>query len=170
MGYLLEWACARRCLLLALLVGAATQLAGCNNAPLAKPRSNRPDGEGYAGRGELVLRIGMPDGPGALLPIPVPGIDAKKTERAYVELRYLGLDALGHAVFLRHDADALAGVPARLAGPAPAPDADAEGAPADPPDTRRIALDLRRTRQIAIQGKVIEVIEATPSGVVFRLY
>jgi len=54
--------------------------------------------------------------------------------------------------------------------PAPAaPEAGGNSAPAAP-NTREIALDLRFTRQLRVQGKIIEVIEATASGVVFHLY
>ena len=87
-------------------------------------------------------------------------------ERSAVELRYLGLDSYGRALFERHDVDSIAG-----AGQSPAPAPGTEAAPAGAgADTRQIALDLRLVRQIHIQGKIVEVLEATRSGVVFRIY
>jgi hypothetical protein len=154
---------------LALALGACATFLPPNTA------SNRPDGEGYAGRGELVLRVGMATGGGS--PIAIPGLSAHKPERASVELRYLGLDSLGRAVFERHDSDNLAGQKAPIPPLTEAADSGSDASAAktasktaDPPNTRQIALDLRLNRQIHIQGKIIEVVEATASGVVFRLY
>lgn len=165
--------------LLALALGACASIlaplgAGPNSA------SNRPNGEGYAGRGELVLRMGMAGsgGPLGLLssddgPLAMFRSGPKKPDRANIEVRYLGLDGLGRAVFQRQDNDAMAGHAVAVT-PAPGP-ADPQGLvpvaeEAQQLNTRQIALDLRLTRQLRIQGKIVEVIEATPSGVVFRLY
>ncbi len=118
--------------------------------------TNRPAGEGYAGVGELVLQISVPGGHwyDGLIP---------GEKRASVEIRYLGIDDAGRAVFERHDVDVLAGRPV-------AADTGAGIARSGPIDTRRIAIDLRTTREIHVQGKIIDVLEASPSGVVFRLY
>jgi hypothetical protein len=148
-----------------LLLGAS----GCALPPASNIAVNRPNGEGYAGRGELVLRVGLqqPEGGGNLLS----GWAGHPTGRGSVEIRYLGLDPSGRAIFQRHDIDDLAGAPARVLPQEAMGDASAgQGAPAQPLNTREIVLDLRLTRQIHVQGKIIEVLEATASGVVFRLY
>lgn len=170
-------------------------LGGCAASPLASAApaappagtANRPDGEGYAGVGELLVRIGVPQGgPSWAAPL-TENLPLGHRERAYVEIRYQGLDSLGRAVFERRDGDALAAaapntvlpVTARGTVLAPAAPATPGGeatmgngsiAPPVTPDTRDIAMDLRLTRQLHIQGKIIEVLEATASGVVFRLY
>jgi len=150
--------------------------------------ANRPDGEGYAGVGELLVRIGVQEGgPSWTETLGETVSPGRKHERAYVEIRYQGLDSLGRAVFERRDGDALAAaapntvLPTNAKGtvlvpsapPAAAGDANpGNGAIASPatPNTRDIAMDLRLSRQLHIQGKIVEVIEATASGVVFRLY
>jgi hypothetical protein len=145
---------------------AVLVLAGCS--ALQSDRSaNRPDGEGYAGTGAVVMRIGVQGGSAGWLPNPF----ASRPERAAVEIRYLGLDASGRAVFLRHDDDAIAGKGRAVSpGALPADAALQDGAPAAAADSRQIVVDLRTTRQIHVQGKIIEVIEATAEGVVFRIY
>jgi hypothetical protein len=158
----------RRARLLAAL--AAALLAACTSmVPYGGSGlvSNRPDGEGYAGAGELVLRLGPPPEKagwfGALGP--------HARDASSVELRYIGLDANGRAVFRRHDVDAIAGAPLPSGAAATDP-ADTLGGrpPALPPDTRDIVIDMRLARQIRLQGKIVEIVEATRSGVVFRLY
>lgn len=132
--------------------------------------ANRPDGEGYAGTGELLVRIRVFEQSQNWIDSVYKPLE-KKHERASVELRYLGLNSLGRAVFQRHDIDDLAGAPVQSATIALPDMADADTmATALPANTRNIVLDLRLTRQIRIQGKIIEVVEATASGVVFRLY
>ncbi|HYA66310.1 MAG TPA: hypothetical protein VEE84_06455, partial [Burkholderiaceae bacterium] len=75
------------------------------------------------------------------------------------------------AVFERHDVDTLAGPPPAPPVGAASPDTEAGFAAAGlPADTRQILLDLRLSRQIRVQGKIIEILEASASGVVFRLY
>jgi hypothetical protein len=157
-----------RILLCAGLACAGLGLAACSFVERPGPTINRPDGEGFAGRGELVVRVSMP---GATSGVTIPGLTDSRPERASIELRYLGIDSTGRAVFERHDVDKLAGAAAPV--PAVGTEAESGAAPADQglaPDTRLIALDLRLTRQIHMQGKIIEVVEATPSGVVFRIY
>ncbi len=166
----------RRLAALAMGVTAVLGLAGCA-APASNASSiNRPEGEGYAGVGELLLRVGVQQEPAGLMDSLVP----RKKERGFVEIRYQGLDGLGRAVFERHDADALAGdapggaLPTSAKGTilVPAPAVADPGALIAPiaPNTREIPLDLRLVRQLRVQGKIIEVIEATATGVVFRLY
>ena len=138
--------------LAALMLAAA--LGACATGGVS---TNRPTGEGYAGVGELVLRLSVP-GSEHWYDSLIPG-----ERRASVEIRYLGIDDAGRAVFERHDVDVLAGRPVRA-------DAGAGVARSGPIDTRRIAIDLRTTREIHVQGKIIDVLEASPSGVVFRLY
>jgi len=156
--------------------------------PTAPGTANRPDGEGYAGVGELLVRIGVQEGgPGWTDTLSDAVSVGRKRERAYVEIRYQGLDSLGRAVFERRDGDALAAaapntvLPTTAKGTVLAPPAPAAAggeassgngtiAPPAAPNTRDIAMDLRLSRQLRIQGKIVEVIEATASGVVFRLY
>jgi hypothetical protein len=180
----------------ALLAAAALVLCGCAASPMsasaplppAAGTANRPDGEGYAGVGELLVRIGVQQGgPSWAQTITDTVSFNQKRERAYVEIRYQGLDNLGRAVFERRDGDALAAaapntvLPTTARGTVLAPAAPAapggddnlaSGAIAPPatPNTRDIAMDLRLSRQLHIQGKIVEVVEATASGVVFRLY
>ncbi|SPE22980.1 exported hypothetical protein [Burkholderiales bacterium] len=142
---------------------------GACAGPQQSAVTNRPDGEGYAGVDELLVTIRvLADGTNwfdAVVP--------HKHERAWVEIRYLGLNSAGRAVFARHDVDALAGapVPPRAEPAAVVLDTDAgASAAAMPADTREIVVDLRVARQIRIQGKIIEILEASASGVVFRLY
>ena len=131
-------------------------------------QANRPDGEGYAGVGELLVRIRvLQDNAGwfeSLMP--------RKNQRAMVEIRYLGINPAGRAVFERHDVDLLAGPPpAALSSTALPSDVEPSFAAAGlPADTRQILLDLRLARQIRVQGKIIEILEASATGVVFRLY
>jgi len=152
--------------------------------------ANRPDGEGYAGVGELLVRIGVQEGgPSWTETLGETVSPGRKHERAYVEIRYQGLDDLGRAVFERRDGDALASaapntvLPTSAKGAVLAPSAPVPGpadvdaslgngviAPPATPNTRDIAMDLRLSRQLHIQGKIVEVVEATATGVVFRLY
>lgn len=159
----------------AYILGAWLFLAVGGCAVLSPgPAANRPDGEGFAGVGELIVRISLStevNSAGDLFA-------THRIERAWVEIRYLGLDSAGRAVFLRRDHDVLAaGSPAvAAAGAQSAPAAAQAGVAEDPasgdsgPDTHKIHLDLRLARQLRIQGKVIEVVEANATGVVFRLY
>jgi hypothetical protein len=161
-----------------LAAAALAALAGCAGLGVPPPSAatNRPDGEGYAGVGELLVRIGTQQDGSGLMDSLMP----RKRERAVVEIRYQGLDGAGRAVFERHDADALSEsapgstLPTSAKGtilvPAAAAAEPGTLTPAMPPNTRDIALDLRLGRQLRVQGKIIEVIEATASGVVFRLY
>jgi len=160
---------------IARLIGGCALLAACSVVAPPGVSSNRPDGEGYAGRGELVLRLAATDHGGGLLPWPptLPGLSAPKVERATVELRYLGLDDQGRAEFQRHDVDTLAGPPVLPPAESPEMALGRAAAAHHPPaalDTRRIVVDLRLARQIQIQGKIIEIVEATATGVVFRIY
>lgn len=143
-------------------------LAACAS-PQQSAQANRPDGEGYAGVGELLVKIHVLEDHGGW----TDPLATRKHERASVEIRYLGLNSTGRAVFERHDVDALAGAPgpAKTAPAAAALDSDAGTSTATlPADTRQILLDLRLARQIRVQGKIIEILEASASGVVFRLY
>jgi len=155
--------------LLRLTMTALLLALGACAGPQQSAVANRPDGEGYAGVSELLLRIRvLEDGANWL-----DTLAQRKRERAWVELRYLGLNLAGRAVFERHDVDVLAGaaVPTRYVPAAAVLDTDAgASAAALPADTREIVLDLRVARQIRIQGKIVEILEASASGVVFRLY
>jgi len=149
-----------RLLCLGAWLCCASILAACSvlgGQPSA--HANRPDGEGYAGVGQRLVLIGVPAGGGSWYK----DFFGKQSDRAAVEVRYKGLDSAGRAVFERRDVDALAGTPE-------APQAPVDGAAAADPNTREIVLDMRLARQLHIQGKIIEVLEATSSGVVFRLY
>jgi len=140
----------------ASIVAACSVLGGQPSA-----HANRPDGEGYAGVGQRLVRIGVPASGGSWYQ----DLAGKKSERAAVELWYRGLDSGGRALFERRDVDALAGTP-----DAPKAPAREDGAAANDPNAREIVLDMRLARQLHIQGKIIEILEATSSGVVFRLY
>jgi len=135
-----------------LSAGLVLLLASCaSDAPGAhKVVASRPDGEGHAGKGEMVLRLQVyaQDASGTFRWL------AGRTEQANVEILYQGLDDEGRAVFERRDFDRAAA----LDGAHPAQ------------TTRQIAIDLRTSRLLQVQGKVIEVREAAPSGVVFRIY
>ncbi len=129
--------------------------------------ANRPDGEGYAGVGELIVRIRVTEeNTGGWFDALTP----RKGTRATVELRYLGINSAGRAVFERRDVDKLAGAPAVPPSAVVADQQSGSAASGMPPDSRDILLDLRLARQIRIQGKIIEIVEASDSGVVFRLY
>ena len=150
------------------LVALTTLLAAAACATIFPSAvANRPDGEGYAGVGELMVRIRvMENNSGGWLD----GLAPRRNTRATVELRYLGINSAGRAVFERRDVDKLAGAPvASSPGTGPEQPSGSAGI-AMPPDTRDILLDLRLARQIRIQGKIIEIVEASDSGVVFRLY
>ena len=181
---------------LALLLALLLTLAGCAASPTSSAAplppaagiANRPDGEGYAGVGELLVRIGVQQGGPSWTETLTESMALNpKHERAYVEIRYQGLDSLGRAVFERRDGDALAAaapntvLPRTAKGTVLAPAAPVAAAAdtgsgigtdnaATAPNTRDIAMDLRLSRQLHIQGKIVEVVEATTSGVVFRLY
>jgi len=179
---------------LVLLPAMLMTLAGCAAAPTSSAAplppaaglANRPDGEGYAGVGELLVRIGVQQGGPSWTETLTESVAlSPKHERAYVEIRYQGLDSLGRAVFERRDGDALAAaspntvLPRTAKGTVLAPAAPGAAAAdtgsgtdnvATAPNTRDIAMDLRLSRQLHIQGKIVEVVEATASGVVFRLY
>ncbi len=144
------------CLSAVSVVAACSVLGGQTGA-----HANRPDGEGYAGVGQRLVRIGVPGGDGSWYQ----NLAGKKSERAAVELWYKGLDSGGRALFERRDVDALAGT-----SDAPKAPAQTDAAAPTDPNTREIVLDMRLARQLHIQGKIIEILEATSSGVVFRLY
>jgi hypothetical protein len=152
-------------MLVALAAGLLSACASIASLTATGPVSNRPDGEGYAGAGELVLRLGPPAEKKSGW---FTNLASQHKETATVELRYVGLDANGRAVFRRHDVDAIAGPPVPM-NPPPG-DPAAPRAAALPPDTRDIVVDMRLARQIRIQGKIIEIVEASRSGVVFNLY
>ena len=148
---------------LRLLRAAALCLAlGLGACAIVHPPSavSRPDGEGYAGTGGVVVRVGLAGAPPSWISNPF----VARSERAAVELRYLGLDEAGRALFQRSDVDSVAG-PGRAVAPQPV-----TGDPAHVRPAFGIAVDLRTTRQIHVQGKLVEILEATASGVVFRLY
>ena len=150
-----------------LLVIVLLACLGACAALQPSAQANRPDGEGYAGVGELLVRIRVMDDGTSFFDTLIP----RKSQRATVEVRYLGINAAGRAVFQRHDVDLLAGVPVALAPRTGTSEAESGYAPSNlPPDTREILLDLRLAREIRVQGKIIEIVEASPSGVVFRLY
>ena len=153
--------------LLRLLTLTAVLAASACTTIFPSAVANRPDGEGYAGVGELIVRIRvMGQNTGWFDRLMPPS----KNARATVELRYLGINSAGRAVFERRDLDNLAGAPVvstPAAGSGLEPGTTAAGLP---PDTRDILLDLRLARQIRIQGKIIEIVEASDTGVVFRLY
>ncbi len=143
------------------LLGAMLLVAACGTSePTAV--ANRPGGEGYAGVGERLVQIRVPSDSGHWWQVE----PKAKRERASVEISYVGLDSAGRAVFQRHDIDALAGAPV-LDKSAGAAGGEGTGLAAN---TRQIVLDLRLSRQIRVQGKIIEIIEATSSGVVYHLY
>jgi hypothetical protein len=157
-----------RGVILASAIGASALLAACA-ALQTSATSDRPDGEGYAGTGELVVRIGVPKQSFN----PADQFTTHPAERARVEIRYMGLDGQGRAVFQRYDADSAAGSPQAPAIPVSSGAEGAERVQSPdtlPPHTMPIVLDLRLTRQIHVQGKIIEVVQATATGVVFRLY
>lgn len=150
----------------------AVALAACAT-PQPGAVTNRPEGEGYAGAGALLVRIGLVQERWN----PLESAFRRPQERGSIEIRYVGLDPSGRAVFQRHDSDLAAGAPVPVAARPAAGEAGPQSgespaglASAAPADTREIVLDLRLTRQIRVQGKIIEVLEATPSGVVFRLF
>jgi len=145
---------------LALCASLALGVVACANLQPPAAKANRGEGEGYAGVGGLVIRIAVLQDQGNTFY----NLVRERPERGAIELRYAGLDTTGRAVFERHDADALAGT-----GAAVAPGA-AKTAAETRSDTRQIILDLRLARQVRIQGKVIEVLEASSSGVVFHIY
>jgi hypothetical protein len=127
-------------------------LASCASSATSTPNivASRADGEGHAGRGELVLRLRVyaQDASGVLQWL------AGRREQATVEILYRGLDESGRALFERRDLDRAAAQPGTTAAQS----------------TREIALDLRVSRLLRVQEKVLEVREADPSGVDFRLY
>jgi hypothetical protein len=155
-------------LVLSALLLCALVLGACASSP-PQVVSNRADGEAYAGTGTTMLRLGLMQNRSN----PLVDLIRGREERGYIELRYAGLDAAGRAVFVRHDVDPVADP--RKAPPRPAtgptgPDEGPTAVPAAPADTREIVLDLRLSRQIRIQGRTIEILEATAAGVVFHLY
>ena len=149
-------------------------LAGCTTPLLerdpasSRVSANRPDGEAYAGKGEIVLRLSMSAGDANLLQQVHTDLGKVKPEMAHTELRYEGLDSSGNAVFSRRDVDLLA------KAAAPSSDAKARGEVheniEDSRNVEEIVVNLRVKRQIHIQGRTIEILDAHPEGVVFRLY
>ena len=150
---------------------AAAVLCACTVAPLM-PATSRPD-EAYAGTGQRLARIAVSQGNAVL-----DALLMKASAGGYVDIRYLGLDSLGRAVFERRDSPP-AGARLQPRDPDPAATAADSATPgamappaAVPSDTHvnLIALDLRLNRQLHIQGRTIEVLDATASGLVYRLY
>ena len=129
---------------------AATLLLGSCATDSPTVVASRADGEGHAARGELVLRLKVysPSAAGYF------AWASGREERATIEIRYAGMDDAGRALFDRHDLDRAAVEPGTATGGA----------------DHRLTVDLRTTRQIRLQGKIIEILEADPSGVVFRLH
>jgi hypothetical protein len=161
---------------LAALVAVALPLGltGCagsaieRDSSVSKVNANRPDGEAYAGKGEVVLRLSM-SGPDANVVQQLRSTLGKvRPETARMELRYEGLDSSGHALFSRKDVDVLADPHAEHREA----EVHGEGRPSDGPgkNTQELVVNLRVQRQIHIQGRTIEILDAHPEGVVFRVY
>jgi hypothetical protein len=140
----------------------------------------------YTSVGDLLVKVTLKEG----LPNALGGSDifGRKRERGFVELRFMGMAPDGRAVFRRKSVDIVsnettlspsqslsggqASVVQRGSGTNIAiigsrgGDATVETLPAD---TIEFALDLSKHRIITIEDRVIELIQADPGGVSFKL-
>lgn len=140
----------------------------------------------YTSVGDLLVKVTLKEG----LPNALGGSDifGRKRERGFVELRFMGMAPDGRAIFRRKSVDIVsnettlspsqslsggqATVVQRGSGTNVAiigrrgGDATVETLPADTID---FALDLSKHRIITIEDRIIEIVQADPGGVSFKL-
>jgi hypothetical protein len=78
-------------------------------------------------------------------------------DEGFAELRYLGINSAGHAVFRRTDVDIGASAPPATLG-------------ALPPDAVQFALEPTLGRTITIQDHGVEILQFNRAGVQYRVW
>lgn len=148
--------------------------------------SKKENVEIYTSVGDVLVKVTLKEG----LPNALGGSDifGRKRERGFVEIRFMGMAPDGRAVFRRKSVDIVSNEttlsPSQsLMGGQPTVvqrgsgtniaiigsqggDATVETLPAD---TIEFALDLTKHRLITVEDRVIEIVQADPGGVSFRL-
>jgi hypothetical protein len=154
----------------AILLIIAIALAGC--APVGETSIvSRPIGSReYVGTGEIVLRVETREGEPEMFENP--GSFGKIGSQGFSELCYVGLNAAKQPVFRRRDVHTVPALP-----PQPPPAtllSKAAKAPPPPPPplpeaTVEFTVDYSKGRLIAMRGRVVQIIDATPAGVTFSV-
>ncbi len=141
--------------------------------------------ETYVSIGDVLVKVALRES----LPNAFGGADifGRKRDRGYVEIRYMGLDGDGRAVFRRRTVDIYSnettmsrsgmrfgsatvtpnGNGANITGFSTGP-AQATVA-ALPPDTIEFALDLAKNKILTVEDRQIEILEADSGGVKYLI-
>jgi hypothetical protein len=167
------------------VAGLGAFLFGCS--PIRQETAvSRPAGvESFASIGDVMVRIDASESlPNAFGKADIFG---RTRDRGFSELRFMGLAPNGVAVFRRRDVDIMTNetTMSRTGFGSSVATAQATGqgvivsgvttqAPAPnvavlPPDTTEFALDLRQGHIITIRDRVIEILDANPSGIRFTI-
>ena len=125
-----------------LVFGVAIAVASCSPVETYN-RTDRATGQAFASRGDVMLRVDKRDDP--------------PDGRGFAELRYMGTNSVGQAVFRRTDVDIGASAPPATVG-------------ALPPDAVQFALDPTLGRTITIQDHGVEILQFNPAGVQYRVW
>jgi hypothetical protein len=112
-----------------LVFGVAIAVASCSPVETYS-RTDRATGQAFASTGDVMLRV-------------------DKRDEGFAELRYMGTNSAGQAMFQRTDVDI--------------------GASA-PPATVQFALDPTPGRTITIQDHGVEILQFDPAGVQYRVW
>ncbi len=139
----------------AILLILAIALAGCapvsETSIVSKPIGSRE----YVSTGEVVLRVETRED----MPNLFGNADwyGRIGSQGFSELCYVGINAAKQPVFRRRDVHTVAETPQPKV-PQPLPEATVE-----------FAVDYSKGRLIAMRGRTIQIIEATPAGVTFSV-
>ena len=113
-----------------LVFGVAIAVASCSPVETYN-RTDRATGQAFASRGDVMLRV-------------------DKRDEGFAELRYMGTNSAGQAVFRRTDVAATVG--------------------ALPPDAVQFALEPTLGRTITIQDHGVEILQFNRAGVQYRVW
>lgn len=169
-----------------LLLGIISAVPSIASAKQSTTINQKENVEICASVGDVMVKVTLKEG----LPNAFGGSDifGRKRERGFIEVRYMGMTPDGRAVFRRKTVDIISnettlspsqslfggqanvvqngsGTNIAIIG-SRGGDAKVE---ALPPDTIEFALDISKHRMITIEDRAIELIQADPGGVSFRL-
>jgi hypothetical protein len=154
----------------AILLIIAIALAGCapigETSIVSKPIGSRE----YVSIGEVVLRVETREETPDMFENS--GSFGKIGSQGFSELCYVGLNSAKQPVFRRRDVHTIPAAPPPPPSPAAAtaPQPKAPKAPPPLPEaTVEFAVDYSKGRLIAMRGRVIQIIDATPAGVTFSV-
>jgi hypothetical protein len=123
-----------------LVFGVAIAVASCSPVETYN-RTDRATGQAFASRGDVMLRV-------------------DKRDEGFAELRYMGTNSAGQAVFRRTDVDIGASAPPATVG----------ALPPDAVQFVQFALDPTLGRTITLQDHGVEILQFNPAGVQYRVW